>query len=102
MVVVTSEDKPALAAHFQPAPALERELERRGKVDLLEVVRTPERLARFTFVNQAEPRGLGHAVWCARDAVGDEPFAVLLPDELFGGSALLERSCGRTSASMPP
>src|SRR5438309_3644418 len=96
VVIVTSPGKTALEDHFSAAPALERELERKGKTELLDVVRRVEQLADFTFAVQAEPLGLGHAVLCARDAVGDEPFAVLLPDELFGGpelvSALVERS----------
>jgi len=89
VVIVTSPGKEALAAHFAPAPELERALEAKGKTDLLEAVRGATELADVTFATQDEPLGLGHAVWCAREAVGSGPFAVLLPDELFGGPGLL-------------
>jgi UTP--glucose-1-phosphate uridylyltransferase len=90
VVIVTSPGKEALAAHFEPAPELERALEAKGKDDLLEAIRRVDGLANITFATQAEPLGLGHAVACARDAVGGDPFAVLLPDELFGGPELLQ------------
>src|SRR5439155_26140917 len=85
VVIVTSPDKPALEDYFRPPPELERALEEKGKTDLLEAVRETTKLANVSFAIQKEPLGLGHAVLCARDDVGDEPFAVLLPDELFGG-----------------
>jgi UTP--glucose-1-phosphate uridylyltransferase len=95
IVIVTSADKQALVDHFSPAPVLEEALERKGKTDLLAAVRETTTIARVGFATQDEPLGLGHAVLCARDAVGDEPFAVLLPDELFFGPqlvhALIER-----------
>jgi UTP--glucose-1-phosphate uridylyltransferase len=90
VVIVTSRDKTALRDHFAPAPALEEALASKGKNDLLRAVKAPQELARVSFVEQDEPLGLGHAVWCARDAVGSEPFAVMLPDELFGGPVLLD------------
>jgi UTP--glucose-1-phosphate uridylyltransferase len=90
VVVVTGPDKPALEEHFSPSPRLEAELERKGKTDLLDAVRRVNELATFTFVMQDEPLGLGHAVLCAKDAIGDEPFAVLLPDELFWGPELVD------------
>ena len=89
VVIVTGPGKDALEAHFSPAPELEAELEKKGKADLLAAVRRTTEIANVSFVTQDEPLGLGHAVWCARPAVGDEAFAVLLPDELFGGSTLL-------------
>ncbi len=89
VVIVTSPGKDALEAHFAPAPELERLLKEKGKLDLLEAVRATSGIANVTFAVQIEPLGLGHAVWCARDAVGSESFAVLLPDELFGGPELL-------------
>ena len=89
VVIVTSPGKEALAAHFDTAPELERALEAKGKHDLLAAVRGASELANITFATQDEPLGLGHAVWCARDAVGRDPFAVLLPDELFGGPGLV-------------
>jgi UTP--glucose-1-phosphate uridylyltransferase len=90
VVIVTSPGKDALEQYFAPAPELEHVLESKGKTDLLEAVRATSELANVTFALQTEPLGLGHAVWCARDAVGAEPFAVLLPDELFGGPDLLK------------
>jgi UTP--glucose-1-phosphate uridylyltransferase len=89
VIIVTGPKKDALEAYFSPAPELEAELERKGKSDLLDAVRNVTSLARFSFVTQTSPLGLGHAVLCARDLLGSEPFAVLLPDELFGGPALL-------------
>lgn len=95
VIIVTSPGKQALVDHFSAAPELEAALERKGKNDLLDAVRATSSLARVTFVEQREPLGLGHAVGCARERVGAEPFAVLLPDELFFGpqlvSALVQR-----------
>jgi UTP--glucose-1-phosphate uridylyltransferase len=89
IVIVTGPGKAALKQHFTPAPELEAELERKGKRDLLDAVRLTTSLANVSFVVQQEPLGLGHAVLCAREALGGESFAVLLPDELFGGPELL-------------
>ena len=89
VVIVTGPGKDALTDHFSPAPALEAELERKGKDDLLAAVRGTTQIANVSFVMQEEPLGLGHAVLCAREVVGREAFAVLLPDELFGGPGLL-------------
>ncbi len=83
IVLLLGPGKEALLDHFKPAEALERQLESRGKLDLLETVRQTNRLARFTTAWQYEPLGLGHAVLQARDAVGDEPFAAILPDDIF-------------------
>lgn len=83
IVLLLGPGKEALLEHFKPATALERHLEQRGKLDLLEVVRQTNRLARFSTAWQSEPLGLGHAVLQARDAVGDEPFAAILPDDIF-------------------
>lgn len=89
VVIVTSPGKDSLEQHFSPAPELERALANKGKDELLAAVRRTTEIANVSFVTQSEPLGLGHAVLCARDAVGGEPFAVLLPDELFGGPQLL-------------
>lgn len=83
IVLLLGPGKEALLDHFKPAEALERQLESRGKLDLLEIVRKTSRLAHFTTAWQYEPLGLGHAVLQARDAVGDEPFAAILPDDIF-------------------
>jgi UTP--glucose-1-phosphate uridylyltransferase len=89
VIIVTGPGKDALRDHFTPSPALEAELERKGKADLLAAVRSITEIANVSFVMQSEPLGLGHAVLCAADAVGGESFAVLLPDELFGGPSLV-------------
>jgi UTP--glucose-1-phosphate uridylyltransferase len=83
IVLLIGPGKEALLEHFQPAPTLERYLEQRDKAGLLETVRRTNRLARFTTAWQSEPLGLGHAVLQAREAIGDEPFVVILPDDIF-------------------
>lgn len=82
VIVVTSRGKSWLEDHFDNAPELERQLETSGKREELEAVRRPVELANIHYVRQAEPLGFGHAVGCARLHVGDEPFAVLVPDEI--------------------
>jgi UTP--glucose-1-phosphate uridylyltransferase len=86
IVLVTSRGKTALEDHFDHHHELEAALTRRGKHDLLQTLASIPGLSRVTSVRQSQPLGLGHAVLCARAAVGDEPFAVLLPDDLFGGA----------------
>jgi len=85
IILVLSPGRTTVLEHFQTAPELERLLERRLKQDLLEVVRYTNSLARFSTAYQHEPLGLGHAVLQSREAVGDEPFAVILPDDIFDG-----------------
>src|ERR1019366_8638063 len=84
-ILVLSPGRTTVHQHFQSAPELERLLEQRLKHDLLEVVRYTNNLARFSTAHQHEPLGLGHAVLQAQEAVGDEPFAVMLPDDIFDG-----------------
>ncbi len=92
LILVLAEGKDAVADHLRPDPGLERVLEERGKTRELEAVRHAGRLARVTVVRQAEPRGLGHAVLCAADAVGDRPFLCMLPDDLsYGGRPILQQ-----------
>ena len=83
IILVTARGKSAIEDHCDRAPELEALLERRGKTEDLARVRKPQQMARYVSVRQAEAKGLGHAVLCARDAVGDEPFAVLLGDDLL-------------------
>ena len=84
MIFVTGRGKTALEDHFDIAYELEATLRSRGKpLDALESTRLIA--GSLTSVRQQEPLGLGHAVWCAREIVGDEPFAVLLPDDLMVG-----------------
>ncbi|MFN5643877.1 MAG: UTP--glucose-1-phosphate uridylyltransferase GalU [Sphingomonadales bacterium] len=85
MIFVTGRGKSAIEDHFDIAFELERTMIDRGKdISVLE----PTRLGpgNCAYVRQQEPMGLGHAIWCARDIVGDEPFAIFLPDEFMHGS----------------
>jgi UTP--glucose-1-phosphate uridylyltransferase len=84
LVFITNRYKHAVADYFDKAYELEQKLERAGKHEQLELVRNvlPEGV-RAVFVTQAEALGLGHAVLCAKEVIGDEPFAVLLPDDLI-------------------
>jgi UTP--glucose-1-phosphate uridylyltransferase len=87
MIFITGRNKRAIEDHFDKAYELETELEQQGKHALLDVVRSVlPRGVRCIYIRQAEPLGLGHAVLCARSVVGDEPFAVLLADDLVDGT----------------
>jgi len=88
MIFVTGRGKNAIEDYFDIAYELETTLTQRSKTDILKTLEG-SRLdpGDAVFVRQQEPLGLGHAVWCARDIVGDEPFAVLLPDELLWNPA---------------
>jgi len=91
IVIVTSHSKPAIEAYFEPSLdvlAKLRSTNRHAMADRLESI---GRDIRVSFAYQDVPLGLGHAVGCAADIVGDEPFAVLLPDELMGDSSLLDQ-----------
>ncbi|MDB5622133.1 MAG: galU [Devosia sp.] len=86
-VFVTGRNKGVIEDHFDRQFELETTLEVRGKTAALEELRKDLPSAgRTSFTRQQEPLGLGHAVWCARDIVGDNPFALLLPDMLFKAS----------------
>jgi UTP--glucose-1-phosphate uridylyltransferase len=103
VVVVTSHAKPAIEAYFAPAPEVIAKLRDSGRDDVADRLSMIGRDVRISFAYQDEPLGLGHAVGCGRAAVGDEPFAVLLPDELMGDSSLLDqmaRLCERTGGSV--
>ena len=82
IVLVLAEGKEALAAHLRPDLPLERLLEERGKTAELAAVRKAGNLCRVTVARQTAPRGLGDAVLCAADAVGDRTFLCMLPDDL--------------------
>lgn len=86
LIFVTSSSKRSIEDHFDKNYELEAELERKGKKELLELVRSvlPEGVA-CVYIRQAEALGLGHAVLCAKDVVGNEPFAVILADDLIDG-----------------
>jgi len=86
MIFITGRSKRAIEDHFDKAYELESELEARGKADLLAQVQSiVPRHVSCIYLRQAEALGLGHAVLCARPVVGDEPFAVILADDLIDG-----------------
>lgn len=82
IIFVTSKGKDAIIDHFDTYVEMEQKLEREGKLELLQVLKDASRMAKFVYVRQPEPKGLGDAVLCAKDIVGDEPFVVLLGDDL--------------------
>lgn len=83
-IFVTSRGKSALEDYFDHSPELETALKKAGKNDLLEILKaTNMDSGAIAYVRQNRAMGLGHAVWCARKLVGDEPFAVLLPDDVI-------------------
>ncbi len=82
IIIVTGKGKRSIEDHFDIAPELERNLMEKGKLELLDKVRYSTNLADIHYIRQKEPKGLGHAVWCARNFIGNEPFAVLLGDDL--------------------
>jgi UTP--glucose-1-phosphate uridylyltransferase len=85
MIFVTGRGKSAIEDHFDIAYELEKTMSERGK-DLSVLVPTRLGPGNCAYVRQQEPLGLGHAIWCARAIVGDEPFAIFLPDEFMHGS----------------
>jgi UTP--glucose-1-phosphate uridylyltransferase len=82
IIIVTGKGKRAIEDHFDNAMELEQNLIDKEKYDLLERVQYPTKLADIHYIRQKEPKGLGHAVWCARNFIGNEPFAVLLGDDI--------------------
>ena len=82
IIIVTGRDKAAMEDHFDSSPELEYALQAKGKQALLDAVHSVSRLAKIIYTRQAEPLGLGHAVLMAKEVVGDEPFCVLLPDDI--------------------
>ncbi|PZO86762.1 MAG: UTP--glucose-1-phosphate uridylyltransferase [Micavibrio aeruginosavorus] len=89
-IFITGRKKEMLEEHFDYQPELMETLESRGKKSLLDLVLKSEMPANSLFTTrQAKPLGLGHAIWCAKKLVGDEPFAILLPDDVV----LAEKGC---------
>ena len=83
-IFVTSRGKAALEDYFDHAPELESTLQRKGKTDILDMLQnTNMESGAIAYVRQYMALGLGHAVWCARRLIGDEPFAVILPDDVI-------------------
>lgn len=83
IAVIISRGKSCIEDHFDSSPELERFLEEKGKLDFLEEVQRISHLAEFFYIRQKEALGLGHAILMAEEYIGGEPFAVLLPDDIF-------------------
>jgi UTP--glucose-1-phosphate uridylyltransferase len=101
-IFVTGRNKGVIEDHFDLAYELEATLRARGKkaeLAILDAQRPPPGTTSFT--RQQEPLGLGHAVWCARDLVGDEPFAVMLPDMIIDRKSTRLNSSHRLTSRMP-
>lgn len=82
IIIVTGKGKRAIEDHFDHSFELEQSLLSKGKLELLEEVQKSSNMVDIHYIRQKEPRGLGHAVWCARKFIGNEPFAVLLGDDI--------------------
>jgi len=82
IIIVTGKGKRAIEDHFDYSFELEHNLTEKKKWDLLNEVRKSSEMADIHYIRQKEPKGLGHAIWCARKFIGDEPFAVLLGDDI--------------------
>ena len=82
VIIITSRGKASMEDHFDKSAELEASLAAKNKTALLEIARAVSKLAKVTFTRQPEPLGLGHAVLMAKEIVGNEPFAVLLPDDI--------------------
>lgn len=82
IIIVTGKGKRAIEDHFDHSFELEQNLLGKGKIDLLSKVKKISKLTDIHYIRQKEPRGLGHAIWCARKFIGNEPFAVLLGDDI--------------------
>ncbi|MDG0811947.1 UTP--glucose-1-phosphate uridylyltransferase GalU [Cohnella rhizosphaerae] len=82
IIIVTGKGKRAIEDHFDSYYELEENLRQKGKLDLLSEVQRASDLIDIHYIRQKEAKGLGHAIWCARNFIGDEPFAVLLGDDI--------------------
>lgn len=82
IIIITSGNKRSIEDHFDTSYELEDTLEKKGKDDLLKVVRDISNMVNIHYIRQKEPKGLGHAVLCAKTFINDEPFAVLLGDDI--------------------
>ncbi|WP_422484903.1 UTP--glucose-1-phosphate uridylyltransferase GalU [Gudongella sp. DL1XJH-153] len=82
ILIITGRNKSSIENHFDKSVELEMELERTGKDDMLEEVRKITDMANIQYIRQKEPKGLGHAIYCAKNFIDEEPFAVLLGDDI--------------------
>lgn len=83
IIIVTGRNKRSIEDHFDKSIELELELEKKGKEELLEIARSVSEIANIHYIRQKEPRGLGHAILMAKHFIGNEPFAVLLGDDII-------------------
>lgn len=91
ILIITGRNKKSIEDHFDKSVELEMELESKGKYDLLEEVQHISNMVNIHYIRQKEPKGLGHAIYCAKSFIGNEPFAVLLGDDIVYG----EKPCLR-------
>ena len=82
ILIVTGRNKKSIEDHFDRSVELELELEQKNKKEMLEMVREISNMVNIHYIRQKEPKGLGHAIYCAKSFIGDEPFAVLLGDDI--------------------
>lgn len=82
ILIITGRNKKSIEDHFDKSVELELELENKGKIELLEIVQNISNMINIHYIRQKEPRGLGDAIYCARHFIGDEPFAVMLGDDI--------------------
>lgn len=82
ILIITGRNKKSIEDHFDKSIELELELEAKGKLDLLDEVRQISNMVNIHYIRQKEPKGLGHAIYCAKSFIGNEPFAVLLGDDI--------------------
>ncbi|MTI85759.1 MAG: UTP--glucose-1-phosphate uridylyltransferase GalU [Firmicutes bacterium] len=82
ILIITGKDKKSIEDHFDSSPMLEDMLRSKGKTELLELIKDISELVDIHYIRQKEPKGLGHAVYCARKFIGNEPFAVMLGDDV--------------------
>ncbi|WP_446745492.1 UTP--glucose-1-phosphate uridylyltransferase GalU [Silvibacterium acidisoli] len=85
IIIITARGKTSIEDHFDTSYELEATLEKKNKTALLEIARSVSNMAQISYVRQKEAKGLGHAVLMAKELVGNEPFAVLLPDDVMDG-----------------
>ncbi len=95
IIVITGRGKSAIEDHFDISYELENELEERGKEELLKQVRQISGMINVAYVRQKKAGGLGHAVLMARELVGDEPFGVILPDDIISAERALPQADDR-------
>lgn len=90
ILIITGRNKRAIEDHFDKSVELEMTLEQKGKTELLDLVQDISNMVNIHYIRQKEPKGLGHAIYCAKSFIKDEPFAVLLGDDIVNSS---ERPC---------